>query len=191
MLKNNLLSLLCGGLLCMPVFVAAHDGVINFTGRAVEATCTVLGVAKDGETPEMNATIKLPEVSVDELDEGRAGMTSFAFHFRGCSNVAGHNSVGVMFSTTNTSADGILYMPDDAPDSAENVGFKIFVYDTYVLKPNSQPQIMRGIPQVDYPGVSGDFTSLQHTIVYQKDQSGMAVKPGKMSTTVTYQMIYY
>lgn len=190
MLKNNLLPLLLGGLLCMPAFVVAHDGVINFTGRAVEATCTVLGVAKDGEAPEINATIKLPEVSVDELGEGSAGTTSFVFHFRGCSSIAGHRSVGVMFSTTNTSADGGLYMPDRTPDSAENVGFKIYSYGTYVSKPNTLPSVMRAIPQVDYPGVSGDFTS-EYSVVYQKVQSGVAVKPGKMSTTVTYQMIYY
>ncbi|VUS96334.1 fimbrial protein [Klebsiella spallanzanii] len=167
----------------------AYDGILNFEGEAVQSTCVFEGISSDGASPSLNPVIQLPEVSAEALAQGESvGKTVFYFHFRDCVYMPGHEDFSATFHTQNISSDRDLYMPDDTPDSAKNVGFQI-IEGNHSKSPNSSS---RGwYDESKFPTEKGDLISGVFSVAYKKVPGSGIVVPGKMSTTITYDMVYY
>ncbi|MEE7533590.1 type 1 fimbrial protein [Klebsiella huaxiensis] len=187
---NKLSGGLSGLLLCLlSSSAAAYDGILNFEGEAVQSTCVFEGISSDGASPSLNPVIKLPDISAEALAQGESvGKTVFYFHFRDCVYMPGHEDFSATFHTQNVSSDRALYMPDNTPDSAKNVGFEII--EGYRSKaPNSSN---RGLDEGSkFPTEKGDMISGIFSVAYKKVAGNSVVVPGKMSATITYEMVYF
>lgn len=173
-------------------FVAAHDGMVTLKGKAVAGTCIFDGVsAQAGDTPSGSTTISLPPVSADILaSDERAGETRIYFHFRNCPALVGQSSFLVTFFTPNASTDGGLFLPDETPDSAKNVGLEIQWGNTqsFLVLPNRTPGSSANFA---FLSTSGEhIVSDQYRVAYKKIPGSGMVMPGKVNTTVTYEVSY-
>ncbi|VUS96375.1 fimbrial protein [Klebsiella spallanzanii] len=173
-------------------FVAAHDGLITLKGKSVVGTCVFDGVSTQaGDTPSSGTSITLPAVSADMLaNNERAGETRLYFHFRNCPALVGQSSFAVTFYSTNVSTDGELFLPDSTPDSASNVGLDIKWGNTvsYQVYPNRSPNFYGNFAFLSASGEQ--IVSDQYRVAYKKVPGSGAVIPGKVNTTVTYEIVY-
>ncbi|WP_058910583.1 fimbrial protein [Entomohabitans teleogrylli] len=173
-------------------FAIAYDGIVNFEGEAVQSTCMFEGISLAGGTPSINPTIQLPDISADALTGGQlAGDTALWLHFRDCIAMTGHQQVYATFYTDNISSDGNLYMPNDTPGSAKNVGLQITAHNTSGYSYAKIPGRVQTTSAV-FPQHKSDLlvTDL-YSVAYKKVPGSGAVVPGKISATVTYSLTYY
>ncbi|HCB1499203.1 TPA: type 1 fimbrial protein [Klebsiella michiganensis] len=180
------------GLLPLSTLASAHDGIITLNGRAVAGTCVFDGVsAQASDAPSSSATITLPAVSADSLENNESeGETRFYFHFRNCDALVGQSAFAASLFTDNVSEDRMLFLPDNTPDSAKNVGLKIQWGNTYStpVHPNQIPYGYANFAFLNANG--GKIVSNQYRVAYKKIPGSGAVLPGKVNTTVTYEISY-
>lgn len=164
---------------------SAHDGVVSFTGKVVDQTCTV-------KTESQNLQVKLPTVSRKQLDTANktAGKTAFNIKVENCSVTSGADAskVAAYFLPNAEYIDENTHNLKNTETSsqANNVQVRL-------LNNNFQPiQVGENI-DTQYPTINGFSTINAGTAsirYYAEYIATGSATPGNVTAKVEYDIVY-
>ncbi|BBP83637.1 MULTISPECIES: fimbrial protein [unclassified Pseudomonas] len=153
----------------------AVDGTITIKGEVSSKTCNI-------QTPTLNQTVQLPVVSQSSLASGQiAGFTPFAIALSSCtagSKVKANFEIGPNVDPANGTLKNELSGAD-----ASNVAVQLFNKDQQAIDLSTGSNNLEEVSGAGGNAVLGFFAAY----LAPTDAS---VKPGQVSTSVTYTMSY-
>ncbi|HCZ9098951.1 fimbrial protein [Klebsiella michiganensis] len=177
MLKKSIIHVLvASSALCFAITTAyalpVTDGTINFTGKVVDASCTVAA----GSTSQ---TITMQPVSTTLLKAvgDTANPTDVPILLQEC-NTTTSNTVQVVFSGNSVPNDSTVLSLTDDENSAKQVGIKLYDSENKEIKLDE--------PTSPISLTTGETTLNFTAKYYALGQSGA----GDVNATATFTMIY-
>ncbi|KKZ55537.1 fimbrial protein [Haemophilus haemolyticus] len=164
---------------------SAYDGVVSFTGKVVDQTCTVKTESKD-------LKVKLPTVSKKQLDTvgNTVGKTAFNIKVENCSAASPEASKVAAYFLPNAEYidENTHNLKNTATSSkADNVQVRL-------LDNNFQPiQVGENI-DTQYPASSNSFSTINGNAAsvryYAEYIATGSATPGNVTAKVEYDIVY-